>query len=146
MNYEWGPIYWIFLHMSTFQYPEKPNNQDKKKYIRLIESFIHNIPCSICRQDISDMISISELEGLLNDKSKLIKYMWDIHNRVNKKLNKKEMSFKRFIYIYKNILEQKSSNNLIQNQFINRIKNYVILILVILVLALLISIYIMKGK
>lgn len=145
MNYEWGPIYWLFLHMTTFQYPEEPKLQDKKNYIRLIESFIHIIPCSLCRQDISKLISINELEGILNDKSKLIKYMWTIHNKVNKKLNKREMPFKRFIYSYKNILEKKKTANLIQSQFTNRIKNFVILFLIALIIVLVI-IYVMKGK
>ena len=72
MNYEWGPIYWIFLHMTTFQYSEKPTIQDRKNYIRLIESFIHNIPCSVCKKDISNLISITDLESILNVPSKYL--------------------------------------------------------------------------
>ena len=28
----WGPSAWIFLHTITLQYPEKPTDDDKKKY------------------------------------------------------------------------------------------------------------------
>ena len=138
MSYPWGPIYWNYLHMTTFQYPENPTLEDKRNYVRLIEIFIHTIPCNICKNDISDTIKISDLQRVLDSKSELIKYMWNIHNIVNKKLKKNQLSLKKCILSYKNILEGKSSSNLQYLIFLNRMKNYLIILLVIIVILLVI--------
>ena len=95
MDYDpsvWGPHYWFFMHTIAHIYPKTPNEVTKRKYY----DFIQNLPLFIPNNDISDYF-IALLNGhpvtpYLDNRDSLIKWMYFIHNKVNVKLGKPEIS------------------------------------------------------
>jgi len=132
MTLSWGPIYWNYLHMISLKYPHRPSRNDIKNHLGLINFFMETIPCPICRKDIKNLVSQKKLSIALKDKKSLVKYFWDIHNKVNYKLGKPILKFEKFKAIYK----LKSFSNLFKAVKYNKLKNILILILISIIIFL----------
>lgn len=77
---------WSLLHTMAAKYPVRPSSEDKenmKEFIRLM-SILY--PCSHCAQDFRR--DIKESPPQLESRNALAFWFCDIHNKVNKKLNK----------------------------------------------------------
>lgn len=87
----WGPALWTSLHSITFGYPIQPTEEQKNDYKQLFTLIGKTMPCKYCRESYSHFI-ITE-PTILNDtvmtnRQTLTKWLYDIHERVNQKLNK----------------------------------------------------------
>ena len=89
---EWGPIIWKLLHCLTIKIKEDSFPKKKNELINTILSIFSNLPCPHCS---SHALSLSKRLNItnINDKNNLIKALYIIHNLVNKKLKKKELSY-----------------------------------------------------
>ena len=96
----WGPHYWFFLHTLAMCYPKYPNAVTKKKYY----DFVQNIPMFIPTEDISNYFSklLDEypVQPYLDNKESFIRWIWFIHNKINKKLEKPEITLDEFYIKY----------------------------------------------
>ena len=92
MTNVWGPPGWVFLHSITMGYPYKINPKNKKDISRkeytkiFFNSLGHVFPCKYCRESYSKYISQHPIDKHLNTRKKLVKWFYDIHNKVNQKL------------------------------------------------------------
>lgn len=88
---EWGTAAWKFLHTLTFDYPENPSLQQQISAEQLFMSLKDLLPCDECRSYYKDEIGNQPVDT----KSKLALSSWlvDIHNRVNIRLGKPQMTF-----------------------------------------------------
>ena len=102
MNPEvWGPHGWIFLHTITFNYPDFPTNDDKNKYKNFFTLLKYTLPCDACKQHFSNnLIKYPLTDSVLSSKNNLMKWLFNIHNSVNKMNNKKLFTYKEFIDYY----------------------------------------------
>lgn len=107
----WGPYYWFVLHSIVRTYPLHPTETSKKKYYE----FIQNIPIFLPNREVGDefakMIDIYPVSPYMDTRVSLMKWMHFIHNKVNLKLGKEEISFLESIKRYNEIamVENKSS-------------------------------------
>lgn len=85
---KWGPSGWKLLHLISFQYPNKPSNQQKKNIIELFELLGDLLPCKYCRISIKKFYKEIPIDEYLDNKNKLIEFVYLIHNKVNDKLKK----------------------------------------------------------
>ena len=94
----WGPPGWLFLHCITMGYPEKIENNPKKKNYndhqqrkRSTEEFFILIgdvlPCGACRRSYKEFIKIHPIDDHLDTRVDLARWFYDIHNLVNDKLD-----------------------------------------------------------
>ena len=85
----WGPSTWISLHAITFGYPLEPTEKNKEDYKKYFELVGDTLPCKYCRISYKEFI-LSGCTRLTMDTMKnrhtLTRWMYDIHERVNKKL------------------------------------------------------------
>lgn len=85
----WGEHAWEYAHSVTFNYPIEPSEEDIKIYYNFFIYFGKTLPCGLCVISYNDFVSNGETK-LTKDKLKsratLVKWFYDIHNRVNKKL------------------------------------------------------------
>jgi len=97
---EWGHIIWYFFH--TLAYKLKDTESTHANY--LLEIFIsicHTLPCPYCRTDAVDLLKKANT-SIVKTKPDLIRFMWQFHNIVNKKLGKRYMTFEKHNVIYEN--------------------------------------------
>ena len=96
----WGPHYWFFLHTATMTYPLKANDVVKKKYY----DFIQNLPLFIPNETISKsfqgILDTYPVSPYLDTRDSLTRWMHFIHNKMNKRLGKREISITKFYEDY----------------------------------------------
>ena len=122
----WGPSAWTFLHTVTLNYPEEPTNEDIKQHKIFFETLGNILPCTKCIEHYNQ--SIIDEPVKLDSKESLTKWLFDLHNKVNEKNNKKIIEYDNFINNYRRLYGTK--------EYTTRI--FYILILIVLVLIFLV--------
>lgn len=103
----WGPAMWKTLHLITFSYPEKPSFGQKKQHYDFFNNLRYTIPCIFCRKNYIDHLNEIPLEPHLDNNILLIKWLIDIHNLVNKQLNKPHKTYEKVFSMYRDIMAEK---------------------------------------
>ena len=94
---QWGPSAWKFLHVVTFNYPEKIDLSDedhveRMKYTKqLFENLPYTLPCKYCRESFKKFLKRLPIDKHLKTRTALTMWLYKIHNMVNEKLRKQEM-------------------------------------------------------
>ena len=99
----WGPHAWIFLHSITITYPENPSKNDKDNYKKFFYLLKNVLPCPGCAINYELHLKKYPLtDNILSEKKKLIVWLINVHNEVNKINKKKEINYNQFIKIFNN--------------------------------------------
>ena len=110
----WGPQYWFFLHTTALSYPVTPNDTIKKKYY----DFIHNFPLFMPDQKMaasfSELLETYPVSPYLDSKDSLVRWTHFIHNKINKKLEKDQISIGKFYTEYYKQYETITEKQIIQ--------------------------------
>jgi hypothetical protein len=105
----WGPHYWFFLHTVTMCYPHRPNTITKKKYYDFIHNFPMFIPIESIATHFSQLLDQYPVSPYLDSRDAFIRWMHFIHNKINQRLEKPNISLSKF---YENYYEQYKPNDL----------------------------------
>lgn len=85
----WGPPKWHYLHTISFNYPVNPSRDDKKHYKTYLETLQFTLPCRYCRENFQNNLKILPItDAVMKNRNSFSRYMYDLHNLVNKMLNK----------------------------------------------------------
>jgi len=131
--YIWGPSGWKFIHYISFGYPNNPTDEDKINYKNFYNNLQYVLPCKKCSINYNKNITEHPIDNHLEDRDSLVKWLIDIHNKVNEESNKKQLDYQTAIDIY---LSGKNYDNLFNSNI------FLLLILIIIVL----MIYIIYQK
>jgi len=85
----WGPAGWLFLHSIAQNYPWKPTMEQQENYLNFFKLIGNVLPCRYCRESYQEFIlqPDTKLEiSVLKSRVSLVKWLYEIHNKVNKKL------------------------------------------------------------
>ena len=94
----WGPIAWNLLHSFSINNNIKMNDSKKHNYYIFYTTFSYILPCIICSEHYAHIINSTLL--LEEDKIKisyLKRWIYKIHNIINKKLKKNKYSYKNLL-------------------------------------------------
>lgn len=105
----WGPHYWFFLHTISMTYPHHPNAVTKKKYYEFIQNLPLFIPVEAMSGELSKLIDQYPITPYLDNRESFIRWVWFIHNKMNQKLEKPEISLSAF---YTQYYDSYKSNNI----------------------------------
>ena len=111
MNFDpdvWGPHYWFFIHTVAMTYPIRPNAVTKKKYYEFIQNLPLFIPVESISGEFSKLIDKYPVTPYLDNRESLIRWTHFIHNKINQKLEKPQISLSEFYIKYYE--EYKSQN------------------------------------
>ena len=104
----WGPHYWFFIHTVAMTYPIRPNAVTKKKYYEFIQNLPLFIPVESMSGEFSKLIDKYPVTPYLDNRESLIRWTHFIHNKINQKLEKPQISLSEFYIKYYE--EYKSQN------------------------------------
>jgi hypothetical protein len=104
----WGPHYWFFLHTLAMTYPNYPNDVTKKKYYEFIQNLPLFIPVEQVSKEFAHLIDKYPIAPYLDNRTTFVKWVHFIHNKINEKLEKPQISLNDFLVQYQN--EYKSQN------------------------------------
>jgi FAD-linked sulfhydryl oxidase len=106
----WGRQAWHFIHFIALNYPEKPKERDKKLYTDFLNALPHVLPCPICGSHFMDFMALNQPK--LNNKYDFFKWTVDAHNDVNKRYNKKVISYEEaWNEVWKNATDLENEDN-----------------------------------
>jgi len=105
----WGPHYWFFLHTLAITYPHYPNSVTKKKYYEFIQNLHLFIPVESISNDFSKLIDKYPVTPYLDNRDSFIRWMHFIHNKINDKLEKPQITLNDF---FVNYYQQYKSKNI----------------------------------
>jgi hypothetical protein len=98
----WGPHYWFFLHTIALSYPIRPNTPTKKKYYEFIQNIPLFIPVKSMSTDFSKLLDEYPVVPYLDSRDSFIRWIHFIHNKINAKLEKPQISLSQFYENYYN--------------------------------------------
>ena len=104
----WGPHYWFFIHTVAMTYPIRPNAITKKKYYEFIQNLPLFIPVENMSGEFSKLLDKYPVTPYLDNRESLIRWTHFIHNKINQKLEKPQISLNEFYVKYYE--EYKSQN------------------------------------
>lgn len=86
----WGPPLWHFLHLTSFNYPVMPSNEDKVNYRALILNLKNILPCGYCRKNLNKNLKMLPLkESNLKNRDTFSRWVYKLHELINTMLGKK---------------------------------------------------------
>jgi hypothetical protein len=133
----WGPHAWKFLHSITLIYPDNPSEQDKINMKTFFTSVGPILPCHKCRNNFGKHLIIFPLNlTALESREKLVKWLINIHNEVNKMTNQPLLTYEQVIL---NFIDVKTTGNL-------NVKTIIISALFLLLIILLLIFYVMLNN
>ncbi len=87
----WGKSGWTFLFSIAANYPEEnPSNELKNHYKTLFNNLQYTLPCKYCRESYAKFTT--EIPINLNSRKDLMFWLYQIKDKVNKKLMLQEYS------------------------------------------------------
>jgi len=117
----WGPIFWATLHIASLAYSDTPTDRQKTNIKNFYESMVDVLPCPICRHHYEENLKTIPLDEALKSRMGLVKWVWQMHNKVNIQLGKREITFEEFIESMQNLENTKKSLILPYNES-NKVK------------------------
>ena len=96
-----GPHMWFTLHTISFFYPEIPHTNDMLAYKEFYEKFARFIPCNACKQHYNQYIHDYPIDGYINSRETLSRWVVNLHNNVNRRLGKQEVPYDEVVRIYR---------------------------------------------
>lgn len=97
----WGPKLWEVMHTFSFSYPSSPSNIEKTAAHNFYTSLGVLIPCKNCSQHCLQYVK--HYPPKINSRDELVMWVFDFHNEVNKRLNKR-------IYTFEELQEKYNDN------------------------------------
>ena len=86
----WGPSMWHYLHTMSFNYPVKPSKENKHYYKEFVKNLQYTLPCKYCRINLKNNFKAHPIkECHMKDRESFSRYVYELHELVNKMLNKK---------------------------------------------------------
>jgi hypothetical protein len=99
----WGPLFWHTIHITAIGYPQNPSYAQKRAAKEFYESLSFLIPCPVCREHYSSYLQKMPISPHLDTRDDLFKWTVELHNEVNKILDKPIISQSEAIYFYRRI-------------------------------------------
>lgn len=91
----WGPKYWFSLHVSAMHYPEAASPTTQEHLANRIRAIPFELPCQACREHSLNYLKQNDelIVEAVKGRMALFEFYVDLHNFVNKRLNKTVMSY-----------------------------------------------------
>jgi hypothetical protein len=124
----WGPHYWFFLHTISMTYPIRPNTLTKKKYYEFIQNLPLFLPVEKISTEFSKLLDQYPITPYLDNRDSFIRWTHFVHNKINQKLEKPELSLNDFYVKYYNEYKPNNIKNREFNKILGKIIYFVLII------------------
>lgn len=129
----WGESFWNVIHYITMAYPDNPTEEDKQNVLAFIQSLQNVLPCENCRNHFkSNLTSYPLTNDVLSSRYNFIKWAVTVHNEVNRRTGKLEISVEHAINLYSNKKQQYDCSQIIT--------------IILLVMLIILLVYYMKFR
>lgn len=99
----WGPIFWNTMHIVSLGYNLEPSKKEQDDAVKFYKSLETMLPCGICRSHYSEFLREMPVEHAVGSRDDLIYWVFQLHNKVNVNLGKREFTFDEYIQSMRNL-------------------------------------------
>lgn len=104
-----GKYFWFIIHLvNILTHNDKTLINDFKIFIKTLACLI---PCCKCRNHFKQNLKKITLKKYIKS-GNILKWSFDMHNLVNKQLNKKKYNYKNYIKKFNAVIEKKEATSL----------------------------------
>lgn len=92
----WGPVFWKMAHAITFDYAEEaPSREERDRVSRFFAMLPWFLPCGVCGVHFIKTVTDEHpfTEHTAANRESLSRWLVDVHNTVNRRLKKPEVSY-----------------------------------------------------
>ena len=132
----WGPTYWSFLHILSISFPEQPTDQQRTHFRSCLEHLSQIMPCEQCRIHMTAYLKGVVWSEVLTSRETCMRFLWEFHNDVNKRLGKSIYPWDQFLDTYQARLNASEWNPLQDVQDLRETKEVLFVVSVVLWLVL----------
>lgn len=103
----WGTHVWYSIHLIALGYPDAPTVEHKRQYHAFYHQLANVLPCAMCREHYAEILHATlplTMERLASQ-SALFAWTVEVHNIVNRSLNKPTMTLESAVRYYANFKE-----------------------------------------
>lgn len=135
----WGKYLWTSIHFIALGFPDNPNDDDKNNYKNFFINLGYVIPCYKCSVNYKKHLKELPITNeTLKNRHNLFKWTVDLHNIVNKELNKPLINLEDAYLLY--------SENFNLSDSITHNKEYIFLIMGFIIGVILTTILLFMPK
>ncbi len=100
----WGPAFWFSLHNGASKYPLQASPICAQRMKGVILGLPYILPCEACSDHARAYIAQNErnIDDICSGRAKLFRFFVDMHNMVNARFNKPQVSLENAYAIYSN--------------------------------------------
>ena len=85
----WGPPFWHFLHIISFNYSTKPTKEQQNNFYNYFKSLENILPCKYCRINFSKNLKSTKFsKRVFKNRDSLSEWVYNLHNHINLMLGK----------------------------------------------------------
>ena len=145
-NTIWGPYFWFTLHTITIAYPDNPTYNERRYYNDFFLSLQNVLPCPLCREHYKQHLQEYPISVHLGNKEEIVKWCFNLHNRVNRSLGKPDFKYEDFKEKYRKIYTPTLFEKVVNTENLKKYKKYKIILLIILTIIVTGLIYYFYNK
>jgi hypothetical protein len=94
----WGPAIWTHIHIVTLSAPMHFTEKTLSEYRSFFILLGSTLPCQVCKTHFLEYLRLHPQN--FRTRNDIIVYYFDLHNNVNKRLNKPTITYEQFIRMY----------------------------------------------
>lgn len=95
-----GPAFWFTIHNATTTYPNQPTAAVQNSMKQLLINMPLLVPCVNCKEHFYTFLRKANLDAATASRENLFRFFVDIHNYVNKRYRKPEMTLEAAKQMY----------------------------------------------
>lgn len=137
----WGPYFWFSLHTVTLAYPNVPTYDERRHYNDFFVSLQNVLPCKLCREHYKKHLQQFPISVHLNNKEDIVRWCFNLHNRVNRSLGYEDFTYEEFREKYRKIYAPTVIEKIINPEHLKKYRKHKIIVLVVSLIIIFTLIY-----
>ena len=126
----WGPHFWFFIHSIAMTYPKTPNDVTKKKYYEFVQNLHLFLPEEKISSSFKNLLADYPITPYLDNRESFVRWVWFIHNKINEKLEKPQITLEQFYKEYNDVYKSTTTKTIEYYKFREKL-SYLIVMLVL---------------
>ena len=126
----WGPHFWFFIHSVAMTYPKTPNDVTKKKYYEFVQNLHLFLPEEKISSSFKNLLADYPITPYLDNRESFVRWVWFIHNKINEKLEKPQITLDQFYKEYNDVYKSTTTKTIEYYKFREKL-SYLIVMLVL---------------
>jgi hypothetical protein len=110
-------------------YPKTPNDVIKKKYYELIQNLHLFLPNEKISSDFKTLLSEYPITPYLDNRESFVRWVWFIHNKINHKLEKPQITLEQFYKKYNDAYKSTTAKNIEYYKFREKLSYLIVVVL-----------------